>query len=129
MRSFFIAIFTVYFLAVASGVTVHYHYCMGKLASMDLIHARKNPCPCGEKGEMLGCCKHVVIQTKIDKALQAITADMPAAPVKPVLLAILPEVVNFSLSGKNDCSPSGTGEFERSWACLPVFLLLCNLRI
>ena len=88
MRRFFTAIFAVYYLAVASGVTVHSHYCMGKLASMDLFHSRKNPCPCGEKGEMPGCCKHEVLLLKTDAAQQTALISLPVPPEGMLGIAI-----------------------------------------
>jgi len=58
-------LFFAYYLLAVSGVTVHYHYCCGKLTAVDLYSQRKNPCPCGEKSAH-GCCDQKVLIAKID---------------------------------------------------------------
>lgn len=89
MRRFFTAIFAVYYLAVAAGVTVHTHYCMGKMASMDFFFPRKNPCPCGEKGEMPGCCKHEVSVLQTDDAQKPMLESLPVPSGGMLDVAIL----------------------------------------
>ena len=61
MKKFIVAIFSIFYLAISCGFTVHMHYCMGKLADWDLGHNKSKTCSkCGmEKSNEKdnGCCK------------------------------------------------------------------------
>ena len=57
MKKFTIAILALLYIGTSAGVTVHMHYCMGKLADWGLGHTKSKTCSkCGmEKSH--GCCK------------------------------------------------------------------------
>jgi hypothetical protein len=61
MKKFFAAILALLYLSTSIGVTVHMHYCMGKLADWSLGHKESKVCNgCGmekDNGEDNGCCK------------------------------------------------------------------------
>lgn len=122
MRRLFISIFTVYYLVVSAGVTVHSHYCMGKLASMDLFHSRKNPCPCGEKGEMPGCCNHEVVVLKTDVAGQTAIESLPVPPIG-MLDVPIPVASNIFQEWASDIVILPVFESIRSCRTIPFYLL------
>lgn len=61
MKKFVITIVAILYIGTSSGVTVHMHYCMGKLADWGLSSEKNNSCGnCGmEKSSEKdnGCCK------------------------------------------------------------------------
>lgn len=56
MKKVTIAILAVIYLTVSSGVAMNIHYCMGKVASVDLMHNTDKCGKCGMKTKG-GCCK------------------------------------------------------------------------
>ncbi|NCI45989.1 HYC_CC_PP family protein [Sediminibacterium soli] len=52
-----VAILTVIYFAVSSGVVMNVHYCMGKRQSVNLNVLGARTCGCGKKSEKKGCCK------------------------------------------------------------------------
>lgn len=91
MKRLSIILFSAYYLFAISGVTVHYHYCCGKLASMDLYSPRKNPCPCGENEGKSGCCDHKVLVFKIKESTKTEVSSCVVA-AQSVMLAVNPPV-------------------------------------
>lgn len=128
MKRISIILFSVYYLLVVSGVTVHYHYCRGKLASVDLYSQRKNPCPCGEKSAH-GCCNHKVFAAKTDLGYKPDLASI-GQPVSPEFLtAIAPSIVLYLLPGlAAEDSPAPVLSHWRSYSNVPLFLLYLVLR-
>ncbi|RPD51140.1 HYC_CC_PP family protein [Paracnuella aquatica] len=61
MRKFIVFVVALFYLAFASGATMHLHYCMGELVHASLKHKPAKTCgKCGmEKGanKDKGCCK------------------------------------------------------------------------
>ena len=129
MRRISIILFSAYYLFAVSGVTVHYHYCYGKLTSMDLYSPRKNPCPCGEKSAKSGCCEHKVLASKMDDAYkpdlatvgQPVLPEFPATAVPAIVLYLFPD---FSA----ETSPKPYLFYWRSCFDIPLFLLYLVLR-
>ena len=129
MKRLSIILFSVYYLLAVSGVTVHYHYCCGKLTSMDLYSPRKNPCPCGEKSEKSGCCGHKVLVSKTDDGYkpdlatvgQPVLPEFPATAVPAIVLYLFPD---FSA----ETSPKPYLSYWRSCFDIPLFLLYLVLR-
>lgn len=129
MRRISIILFSAYYLLAVSGVTVHYHYCYGKLTSMDLYSPRKKPCPCGEKSAKSGCCEHQVLASKTDDAYkpdlatvgQPVLPEFPATAVPAIVLYLFPD---FSA----ETSPKPYLSYWRSCFDIPLFLLYLVLR-
>lgn len=129
MRRISIILFSAYYLFAVSGVTVHYHYCYGKLTSMDLYSPRKKPCPCGEKSAKSGCCEHQVLASKTDDAYkpdlatvgQPVLPEFPATAVPAIVLYLFPD---FSA----ETSPKPYLSYWRSCFDIPLFLLYLVLR-
>jgi hypothetical protein len=56
MKKITVAILAIIYLTVSTGVAMNIHYCMGKIASVDLIHSSEKCSKCGMKTKG-GCCK------------------------------------------------------------------------
>jgi hypothetical protein len=57
LKKVFVAILAVLYLAVASGVEMNIHYCMGKIASVEYGASEKGLCgKCGMQSKK-GCCE------------------------------------------------------------------------
>nr|WP_320058261.1 hypothetical protein [uncultured Bacteroides sp.] len=55
MRKHLLTIFMLLYIVVSSGITINYHYCMGKLADVSLW--QEAVCPaCGMKHDTHKCC-------------------------------------------------------------------------
>lgn len=68
------------YLAMAGGVVVNVHYCMGRIASVTLGYAQSDRCEdCGM--ENAGCCKDEVVVVKVDDSHALAPATvLPALP-------------------------------------------------
>ena len=70
MKKFLAAILAFFYLSTATGVTLHYHYCMGKLVNYGLTYSNSSTCgKCGmEKNPESDnrCCKDECKQIKVD---------------------------------------------------------------
>ena len=129
MKRLSIILFSAYYLLAVSGVTVHYHYCCGKLASVDLYSPRKNPCPCGEKSEKSGCCEHEVLVSKTDDGYKPDLATL-GQPVLPEFLATSVLAIDLFLfpDFPAESSPKSFLSYWRSCSKVPLFLLYLVLR-
>jgi len=108
MKKFLISILTLVYIGTPTGVTLHMHYCMGKLADWGFGHNKSNTCgKCGmEKSEAKdsGCCRdeHKFIKNDTDQKTAEVGLQM-----LQVLAVALP--VSFIEIPSNDF-PSVTEE-------------------
>lgn len=71
MKKAFIAILAILYLAVASGVEMNIHYCMGEIASVDYGKSEKGLCgKCGMESKK-GCCEDETTLLKIQDSHQS----------------------------------------------------------
>lgn len=57
MKKAFLAIVTMMYMTVSSGIAMEIHYCMGKKAGVDLYGTGDDKCGrCGMKEKKTGCC-------------------------------------------------------------------------
>ena len=66
MKKFLAVVLTFFYLTVISGVTLHLHYCGGKIASVRMVLSEVHTCTCGSKAMKKGCCKNESLSVKID---------------------------------------------------------------
>jgi hypothetical protein len=83
MKKIIASITFVCYLAVTSGIIVNFHYCMNRLASMQLFAVESEICPtCGMKTNKLhGCCRDEVkiVKMEVDqKATSNFSFELPA---------------------------------------------------
>jgi hypothetical protein len=129
MKRLSIILFSAYYLLAMSGVTVHYHYCCGKLTSVDLYNPRKNPCPCGEKSEKSGCCEHKVLVSKTDDSYKPDLAALGQTVLPEFLATAAPAIVLYLFPDSSaESSPKPFLSYWRSCSNVPLFLLYLVLR-
>jgi hypothetical protein len=132
MKKIFVAILAVIYLVTATGLTMHFHYCMGKLVSWGLTEDKTNTCSfCGMSKEdnnkqtkLTGkeCCKDKNTVIKLDKehnkTIQVlIPNDVHATVCIPI--EILSATIAVPEKGGNVIhAPPARGQ-------LPVFILNC----
>lgn len=139
MKKFFATILAVIYLSTSMGMTVHLHYCMGKLFSWDLTGSQDNK-DCGHCGmpkgsadkhhKMMksGCCKDIQTVVKLDKdqkatesAYKFFTLSFDAVPGNPVNLSDS-YVSSFIVDYPTTNAPPDPDK-------VPVFIRNCNFRI
>ena len=93
MKRFLVFILALFYLAVASGITVNVHYCMGKLASVDYGHSHKHKCgKCGMPDNG-GCCHTESTFLKLQDDHQLASADFSfKQPEAPAIITLVYEV-------------------------------------
>jgi hypothetical protein len=130
MKKLIIAIFAVFYLAISSGFTLHFHYCMGKPAGWGLFRLDKDKCGvCGmHKGNSKGCCKdeHKTVkftsdQKVTDNSIAKIQQFNEGAPF-PLIVETTSTLSQLEYSNLNNLSPP-------HWRSVPVFIYNCNFRI
>ena len=95
MKRSLVAILTLVYFAVSSGIVMNAHYCMGRLASVKLDVLGAKACACG-KSEKKKCCKTELKVFKIEDTQKAASAAYAIqAPV--ALIADIPGVYNMPL--------------------------------
>ncbi len=133
MKRFLVTILSVLYMAGALSLTVHMHYCMGKLASVSFIHAEDDQCgKCGmtktEKSKK-GCCKddHKTIKTN-DHQQSNVSFDfsndlIAIAPHSPYPLFLVSAILHTP--GKVNLANAPPSV----WRTCPIYVLNQNYRI
>jgi hypothetical protein len=74
MKKVLISILAIVYLAVSSGVVVEMHYCMGKLAGIELYGGNDEKCGrCGMIEKKSGCCHDELKIYKLNDAHKNVT--------------------------------------------------------
>lgn len=76
MKKITVAILAIIYLTVSSGVAMSIHYCMGKVASVDLVHAGNKCGKCGMKMTGNNCCKDEFKIVKLEDSHKLISNDI-----------------------------------------------------
>jgi hypothetical protein len=81
MKKITVAILAILYLTVSSGVAMSIHYCMGKVASVELGHTSDKCSKCGMEVTG-GCCKNEFKMVKLSDSHKLISNDINTdAPV------------------------------------------------
>lgn len=124
MKKFIVAILAIIYLTVTSGVAMSIHYCMGKVASVDLMHTGNK---CGMTTDGKGCCKDEFKMVKLEDSHKLISNDIKIySPISSIGNAQIFDDTKFSLSGikteyNNHSPPEATG--------ISLNILYCVFRI
>ena len=132
MKKVLAVILAIIYISTASGITIHMHYCMGKLADWGLWQSKTAICSkCGmhkSENKDNDCCKDVHKQIKLDK-------DQKTSEFGWRMIQLLPVALPFHLSeiSLNDFT-SATEENPFSHApprssSIAVYLRNCVFRI
>jgi hypothetical protein len=74
MKKIIVGILAVLYLAVSSGVVMELHYCMGKLAGVELYGGKDDKCGrCGMTEKKGGCCHDELKIYKLEDAHKNVT--------------------------------------------------------
>jgi hypothetical protein len=94
VKKAFIAILALLYLAIASGVEMNIHYCMGEIASVEYSKSEKGLCgKCGMESKK-GCCEDETTLLKIQDSHQS--SQLSWAFQLPLAeLTVSPEFLNF----------------------------------
>ena len=131
MKKFTVAILALIYLSASIGVTMHMHYCMGRVAGWGLSNNESKICSkCGmEKSEKnSGCCKdkHTFFKNSTDQkvtesslqAIQLMAAGMPAS---------FTEISSFGFPSVTEENPiSHAPPLDHD---IPIYILNCVYRI
>lgn len=128
MKRFLLILFTLLYIGVISGITLDYHYCMGRLADVSVWHDVSCP-SCGEKANSHTCCstQTEVVQLVVDQNV----SPAPAIAFTPVVIALLFDRLYQSML----CEPE---DVNSSWQAfdtppesnsLPLFVHHCTFLI
>lgn len=81
MKKVLVAILAIVYLVVSGGIAINIHYCMGKVASVDLVNSNDKCGKCGMKTTG-GCCKDEFKIVKLSDTHKLIATDIKIfAPV------------------------------------------------
>ncbi len=132
MKRIFLTLLAFFYLAVASGAGVNFHYCMGELVDWSLVQSDQHACSfCGmekKKSTEKSCCKDVQHQAKVDQAQKAnaqifkFEQGVFVVPqLKPVEFYLSPIVTTIAKESRSNAPPLGQN--------LPIFIKNCTYRI
>ena len=113
MKKITVAILAIVYLAVSSGVAVTVHYCMGKIASVDINHTSDKCGKCGMKTKG-GCCKDEFKIVKLEDSHKLISNDIkiysPIAVIDNSKSLLDTRIFSSQIrSDYNNHSPPGSG--------------------
>lgn len=108
MKKLVVIILAFLHLSASAGVSMHMHYCMGKLADWDLSQKKSRVCgTCGmEKSGKNDCCKDeykFVKNTNDQKAAESVFQLMQLADI--ALPALVYEIPDFDLPSVTEAYP------------------------
>jgi len=128
IKKLFITFLAVLYLAVSSGATVHFQYCMGRLVKVGLANDHhKKAYACGmRKMAAKKCCKDKHQQFKTDKSNLSAKSLYSAPPA-----ALLPRSAYFVSAGiaTPEQNRLGYSHAPPLIAQIPIYLYHCIFRI
>lgn len=130
MKRFIVTILAVFYLGVSSGVTVHFHSCMGRLVEWGLTKDDAKKCGnCGmKKDNSVDCCKdrHFELKTKDSGQATEIVYHFNTLGV-PVSLTDYRELEGVLISSVDKSKLFS--DFPPRTQATAAFILNCNFRI
>jgi len=127
VRKALIAILAFLYLAVASGIEMNIHYCMGEVASVEFGSPEKSVCgKCGMESKK-GCCDDETKFVKIEDSHQLSQpswtffshASLPAPTIHEYSFAVLQREIN----------PGEPSHGPPLWSETPLYIKYCVYRI
>ncbi|SHM65670.1 hypothetical protein SAMN05444266_109372 [Chitinophaga jiangningensis] len=134
MKKLVALILALLYMGTSTGATLHMHYCMGKLITVNLWHSDKDKQVCSKCGDnqrpscAKKCCKdeHKTVKYDNDQHVtdSAMAAMQQLAVVTPVHFMGLQPVYITALVAEHPVSNAPPGN-----AKVPVHILHCTYRI
>jgi hypothetical protein len=138
MKKSLAAILALLYLSTSMGATLHFHYCMGKLASWGLINHESKSCAlCGAPKKVVAnhciapkndCCQDDYKQIKVG-------GDQKVSQLEFQVLKLLPAALVVNYQPASDISFSSfllehsVSNSPPRTQKIPVFILHCDFRI
>lgn len=94
MKKYIIILFSLFYFAVASGITMNFHYCGGKLKHVSLFEKDHETGCCGSKKKSKGCCNDKTSYVKIKDNYKP--NDLVKAPLNFKQIVINEEILLFT---------------------------------
>ncbi|MEJ7677258.1 MAG: hypothetical protein WKG06_05170 [Segetibacter sp.] len=123
MKRFLVTILTVIYFTASTGATLHMHYCMGKVFSIDLTKAKDDCSKCGMKTSN-HCCNDELKTVKLQDSHNAVTNDLnlsiPVAIVNDTKSSIHSNIsiVAPSFATNNNSPPVSSGRSLCIFNCI-----------
>lgn len=127
MKNFLVAILAIVYLASSAGATVHTHYCMGKIYSVDLTKAKDDCSKCGMKSTN-HCCNDELKTLKLCEPYNAVSNNINLSiPV----FAIVDKIQDYIYSDTITAAPSFTtnNNSPPAVSAISPYILNCVFRI
>lgn len=122
MKKFLVAILAIVYLASSAGATVHTHYCMGEMYSVDFTKAKDDCSKCGMKSAK-HCCNDELKTLKLRESYNAVSNNINLSiPV----VAIIDKTQNYIHSGIIITAPSFTTNNNSPPAVTATSLCILN---
>lgn len=100
MKKSLIIILSIFYLAVASGLSFNYHFCGGKLKSVSIFLKSDEKGCCGSKKKSKGCCSDKLAFFKI-KSEQSSEGFAKINPTQCNLGFIYPTIITLQNNNRN----------------------------
>ena len=133
VKRIILAILSFFYLATATGSSLHFHYCMGQLASWSFSKNEQKECEqCGMEKNLsddIGCCKDEYKQLKL-QVDQKLTHESSLYVSLPVieLIAGFHNDRPLLLTIRESFFPNRFAAFK-GHSSIAAYILLCNFRI
>lgn len=132
MKRTLLTFLAIFYLGIASGASVHFHYCMGELVSWGFEKQSRKVCDfCGmpkSESKKKSCCKDIEQKAKVEKSQKANQTaykfeQLSVALIQPELFVNYqaPIPVKITREALSNAPPDGTK--------IPVYLKNCTYRI
>ncbi|WP_111591917.1 HYC_CC_PP family protein [Chitinophaga dinghuensis] len=129
MKKFFAILFAALYVALTSGFAVNVHYCMGKLAAVELQSAPADFCgKCRKPAKNMDCCKNEFKFCKVSEShhgAPAVQQDFTVAADLRLPVKVLPQPTIISLQKVITAIPHGPPDRPE----VPIFLQNCTFLI
>lgn len=132
MKKLLLTILAIFYLGIASGASVHFHYCMGKLVSWGLEKEMTGACDfCGmpkAESKKKSCCKDIEQKAKVEKSQKAGQTiykfeQISTAVLQPELFVRYQATVPVKITREALSNAPPDGQL------IPVYLKNCTYRI
>ncbi len=133
MRKLLSGLLLLIYLGTSTGLTLHTHYCMGRLAGWSLGLELPDLCgKCGmdkSEGKDKGCCRdeHRVLKTSVDQKTIGSTFSLNLPVTAPALPALHTDPLYFHLQDHD--VPTPMNGVPPSLNSIAVYLRNCVFRI
>ena len=130
MKKVFAILLAVIYLVSVSGMSLHFHYCMGKMQNWSIGYdTSKDDCPVCGMTQKKGCCedKHHSIQTDKQYSSSTVSIGISRIIVEPLHHSEQPTLLNnFSnFISHSYLANAPPGRMQN----IPIFIQNCNYRI